>query len=101
MSDLFSTPIARNSDPETSHEAAASVKNVSDIQQKILDIFKSTNGLLHDEEIYATLKRQNVKVSTSGARTRRSELVKMNRLKDSGMRFKLATGRRAILWQLV
>ena len=92
------SPVARNTDPDTSHEAAASVRNPGLDREKVYAALGE--GPMTDEEIlerchahYATT------ISPSGARTRRAELVKEGRVADSGVRKRLHTGRRAIVWQ--
>jgi hypothetical protein len=39
--------------------------------------------------------------STSGIRTRRSEVTQKQRVRDSGARVRLSTGRHAIVWEIV
>lgn len=96
--DTGAAPVARNNDPDTSHEAAASVRNPGLDREKVYAALGE--GPMTDEEIlerchahYATT------ISPSGARTRRAELVKEGRVADSGVRKRLHTGRRAIVWQ--
>lgn len=89
--------IARNTDPETSHEAAISVSGIRVSQQHIIDVLKSY-GPATDEEIYPRLP---VKISPSGARTRRAELVAMGLVIDSGERRTTEAGRRTIVWRAV
>lgn len=89
--------IARNTDPETSHEAAISVSGIRVSQQHILDALRSY-GPATDEEIFPRLP---VPISPSGARTRRAELVAMGLVRDSGARRTTATGRKTIVWRAV
>lgn len=87
---------ARRRDPETSREAARSVENIWESQRTILELLQR-RGASTDEEIFMLVSG----MSPSGARTRRSELVKMGLVRDSGQRRKLSTGRRAIVWEVV
>ncbi len=86
---------ARATDPATSKAAAASVTRIRESQETILYLLK-TCGPMSDESIYA---RVSAGMSPSGARTRRSELVTMGRVKDSGRREKTKAGRQTIVWQ--
>jgi hypothetical protein len=100
--DLFGAH-ARATDPQTSHEAARSVK-VSRGQQIVLNEFLLYH-YLSDEQLIEALKiRQSscpdVKISDSGARSRRAELVAMGILKDSRVITTTAAGRRTIVWGL-
>lgn len=91
---------ARTTDPETSHEAAASVMNIRQSQQAIYQVLKE-HGPMDDVqlvdlyEILPGLPRQ----SASGIRTRRSELVEMGRVGWTGVKIPLASGRKARLWE--
>ena len=96
MGDLFDTPHARNTDPQTSHDAAASVKRIRENQQLILACIKRL-GPVTDEQLVKKLSFYTP-MSPSGIRTRRNELVKQGLVRDSGHREKLASGRLAILW---
>jgi len=92
---------ARTDDPDTSHEAAASVSQVrmTKTRQAILDLLKRY-GPLSDERIWDGLVYQGLdgNTSLSGARTRRSELVAAGRVYDTGERAKGKTGRNMIVW---
>jgi hypothetical protein len=89
-------PKARRSDPETSHKAAESVSNVTSAQQSIL-ILLANFGALTDEELYSLLIANGVRISQSGARTRRKELVRLNKVKEAGMG-RTVSGRASIKW---
>lgn len=86
---------ARSTDPETSWEAARSIKHLRYSQRAILDVIRRYEPV-SDEEIYRHLL---VPMSPSGARTRRKELVTMGLVRDSGRRDLTTTGRRTILWE--
>ncbi len=88
---------ARSTDPDTSHEAARSVGKIRESQQAIF-AFLREYGAHTDEEIWETFEHSGI--SPSGARTRRSELVTMGLVRDSGQRKRLQTGRRAIVWEV-
>lgn len=89
--------MARNTDPLTSHMAAASVRNIRASQQQVLDTLRDI-GQGTDEDIAAHLKSCGLAFSPSGARTRRSELATLGLVADTGMRRKLRSGRLAIVW---
>ena len=95
----YGRPAARTNDPETSHEAAESVQHVRESQAFILGIL-ATVGPLTDEEINREVKRRAVRMSDSGIRTRRSELVTQGRVEDSGLRRTTESGRRTIVWRV-
>lgn len=90
---------ARRTDPETSHAAARSVKNIGASQRKILWQLQNF-GPMTDDQIYPLVARY---MSPSGARTRRSELVAMKpaKVKDSGKRRTGTTGRKMTIWEAV
>ena len=96
------TPRARNSDPTTSHDAAATVTadTVTSTQHRILEALRA-GGPMTDEHLcmaLADVERQPV--SVSGVRTRRSELVAAGHVVDTGRRQPTRTGRTAIVWGL-
>jgi len=100
---LFSPPQpeahARRSDPETSHAAAASLSadRLRASQQEVLTIVR-LDGPIHDERLVAIARTVGLAQSVSGLRTRRSELVALGLVKDSGQRVTLRSGRASILW---
>lgn len=97
-------PRARSTDPYTSHEAAESVDNVSDVQLAILRLFArlgpfSDHGLVHTYQSFTNSGRVP-KASESGIRTRRKELQRMRLIEDNGGWVRLESGRKAILWEI-
>jgi hypothetical protein len=86
----------------TSHEAAASVTNLTATKRFILWLFDKY-GYLTDEELYAEYCRYMATgdapmASSSGVRSRRAELTQDQHLFDSGRLGKTASGRKAIIW---
>lgn len=99
-------PAARATDPQTSHEAARSVRNQTETHRRILSLFK-LNALdgLTDEELAGQWQgwvdsRGWPPVSESGLRTRRHELVILGLLQDSGDKRLTRGGRRTTVWRL-
>lgn len=98
-------PHARTTDPITSHEAAASVNNLTATKRFILWLFDKF-AYLTDEELYAHYCRYMAQgdapmASISGVRSRRAELTDEGYLRDSGRKSKTASGRSAIIWTSV
>lgn len=98
------SPRARNTDPSTSHEAAASVTNLTARRAAVLAFF-AQRGAMTDVQLAALYEPAAFlglapEQSPSGLRTRRSELVTSGRLRDSGGTAVLPSGRRAILWEV-
>jgi hypothetical protein len=89
-------PFARTTDPETSHEAAESVTNITPLKQEILQRLMTPMTDADLIEVIRTSSR--LIVTESGVRSRRAELVQAGLVKDTGARVKLATGRNAIVW---
>ncbi len=89
--------VARHSDPDTSHEAAASVKHIRRSQEVVLALLKDL-GPVTDEELYVFAQDN---MTRSGARTRRKELVDKRLVKDSGMKRLTISGRKSIVWEAV
>jgi hypothetical protein len=104
--DLFESAHARRIDPTTSHQAAASVTDLTLKQHDVYAIFLKykrggSDGLTDEEMIEYYNDDRNVSVqSESGLRTRRSELVTKGKLVDSGERRKTKSGRNSIVWKL-
>jgi len=97
-------PKARLTDPQTSHEAAESVKNLTQTQMGILNILSTVPHPLSDEEIieqYQTKVRLGVlqRASVSGIRSRRHELEVLGRVALKGFG-RTWSGRRCALWGL-
>jgi hypothetical protein len=89
---------ARRGDPRTSHDAARSLKYVTDAQSSIIDLFREF-GPMTDEQVWERL-RGRILISPSGARTRRHELVEAGLLVDSGERARTLANRHTIVWRL-
>jgi hypothetical protein len=90
---------ARKSDPQTSHDAAESVKDITSTQSFILKALRKPMtdvALVAAYGAYKTAPR----ASESGIRSRRAELVALGKVVDTGRRVKLASGRHAIVWQV-
>jgi hypothetical protein len=89
-------PHARTTDPETSHEAARSVSNITPLKHEILQRLMTP---MTDTDLYQLLTiSSRLIVTESGVRSRRAELVQAGLVVDTGQRVKLATGRNAIVW---
>lgn len=91
-------PSTRYTDPQTSHDAANSVENLTVVKQHILKILKRPRTDVELLEAYRNLKTAP-RASDSGLRTRRSELVDLGLVIDSGMRKQLESGRFAVVWE--
>lgn len=87
---------ARNSDPETSVEAADSVNpRIRESQQEVLERLRAC-GPLTDDQLVERLPR----MSPSGVRSRRSELVERGLVRDSGARAFTKSNRKTIIWEV-
>jgi len=88
---------ARNTDPSTSHEAAASVDQVTKTQEYILKVLRRPRA---DVELVAAYRNMKTapRASESGIRSRRAELVDRGLVVDTGKRVRLESGRYAIVW---
>lgn len=91
-------PKARTTDPVTSHQAARSVANQSEVQQAILSALRNY-GPMHDALLAEWQDISRLRVSESGLRTRRAELVTKGLVRDSGQRVRLPSGRSSIVWE--
>lgn len=89
--------VARSTDPVTSWQAALSVMNIRESQQAIYGALMKW-GPLTDFEI---LNRADFKISPSGCRTRRKELVDQGLVEDTARRKRTPSGRRTIIWKAV
>jgi hypothetical protein len=89
---------ARDTDPQTSHDAGDSVSDITETQSYILRVLSKKPR--NDSELiaaYRNFKRAPM-ASESGIRSRRSELVKLGSVTDTGERVVLPSGRRSIVW---
>jgi hypothetical protein len=91
---------ARNTDIETSHEAAASVTNITPTREYILKALRKPRTDSEMIEFYRGLKKAPL-ASESGLRSRRAELVEMGLVRDSGKRVRLESGRYSVVWEVV
>lgn len=92
-------PNARRTDPQTSHDAARTVDDVTATQAFIVKALTrpATDSVLIDR--YRNMKRAPL-ASESGIRSRRAELVDRGIVRDSGKRDVLPSGRKSIVWEL-
>lgn len=93
---------ARHSDPDTSHDAAASVTHLRRSQEAVRQVLATMPFGGTDEDIAwrYSLTPDTPLQSPSGLRTRRKELVKRGLVQNSGRRARLESGRQAIVWEL-
>lgn len=89
---------ARRTDPQTSHDAARSVENVTETQAFIMKALTRPATDVELVDRYRNMKRAP-RASESGIRSRRAELVDKGLIIDSGLRVVLPSGRRAIVWK--
>lgn len=97
---------ARRSDPETSKDAAASVRRIRESQADVLSVLRR-HGPVSDEELLVRYRFEQhregaciVPQSDSGIRTRRAELVRLGAVIDSGLRGTTTSGRKTVLWKV-
>lgn len=91
--------MARWSDPGTSFQAAATV-DLTKGQKIVMAAFRHKNAMT-DEELINQVAELNFKLSPSGCRSRRKELVDLEILRDSGVRAKTAHNRQTVVWEIV
>ena len=91
-----SEPVARATDPETSHAAAmVAGRRVRESQVLVLETLAA--GPMTDEEMQAALARP---MSLSGSRTRRKELTRYGLVVNTGHTRPTVLGNRSIVWQV-
>ena len=99
----MSTAHARNSDPITSHMAANSVKDFTELQKRILSLFDMSNAGLTDEELIKAYKEAFGFVwpaTDSSLRSRRSDLHHRGSLRDTGTKRLTKAGGKTIVWDI-
>ena len=90
-------PKARTSNPETSHQAAASVKNLNKTK---LFVLKALSRPRHDNAmviVYRSYKTSPM-ASDQGIKSCRAELVREGFIEDCGKRVILSSGSNSIVW---
>lgn len=98
-------PLARPSDPATSHAAARAIDNLTAHQAAVLRVLRVTGRPMTDDDIaehyarwIASGNKELPEQTASSLRTRRSELVDKGLVKDSGQRAPMRTGRPGTAW---
>ena len=97
---------ARSTDPSTSHEAAASISSdkIRASQDAVLRLLLKYPGGMTDVDLVRRYGEQRdaefPPQSPSGIRTRRHELVELEKVRDTGWKRKLPSGRSAIVWDV-
>ena len=95
---------ARNTDPQTSHDAAESVKRIEEQRRAIFALLDGTP--MCDERLIklyeAVWKYEGYPAPTpSGIRTRRHELVQRGLVEATGLKERMKTGGWGIVWRVV
>lgn len=89
-------PVARTTDPGTSHVAAGiAARRVRESQVLVLETLAA--GPMTDEEMQSALKTP---MSLSGSRTRRKELTRMGMVSDTGKTRPTVLGNPSTVWQV-
>jgi hypothetical protein len=91
--------LTRPADPQTSHDAAASLGDVRESQRTVHRLLR-TYGPATDEQLLAIAGHAGFHISPSGLRTRRHELVALDLVRDTGRRVQMRSGRMAIVWEV-
>jgi hypothetical protein len=97
-------PKARATDPQTSWDAAESVRNVTDTQAAILMLLRATP--MCDEKLIAEYRRWEridnyPAASDQGIRSRRAELVRLGLVIAAPYKELMSTNRYGQAWQVV
>lgn len=91
---------ARRTDPQTSHDAAASVRRIRESQADVLTVIRKYGPISDEGMIHAYRAMGLSWQSDSGLRTRRSELVALGAVVDSGYTIRTQSNRQSILWKV-
>ena len=89
---------ARSTDPDTSHEAARSIGEMTGKRQAVLDIIRAIRRGTDEDIVDAYHATTAPQQSASGIRTRRAELTLLGLVVDTGERKVRSSGRGAIVW---
>lgn len=92
--------VARRGDPETSWSAAQSVYGIRESQARVY-VFLSRWGAMTDEALIGVMQSNGVKMSESGVRTRRHELVNLGLVEASTEYGMTKNAGRSIKWRAV
>lgn len=93
---VYQFPRARNTDPQTSHDAAASVTGTTETQRHLLELINAEPGT--DLELMQRWPEDWGPASSSGLRTRRCELTEAGSVIDTGERRPSPSGRLCVVW---
>lgn len=91
---------ARATDPQTSHDAAASVR----LRQTHVTVYQLLRqGACTDEQLIARARSHLtlIQMSDSGIRSRRAELVRAGWARDTGQRGVTVAGRPTTIWEVI
>ena len=91
---------ARAGDPETSHEAAASVSSLTKVQKWVLYCLEHY-GPLTDEMLYKKLIWYFPDTTEQSVRSRRAELVRKGLVAHKGLYGETRNGRRCRVWEIM
>jgi hypothetical protein len=102
MASMLLRATARSTDGPTSHKAASSVTRMTRKRQDVMATFRRFGSLTDEQlvQVYGTMDDVTDQ-SESGLRTRRSELVRMELLQDTGTKRRIRSGRQAVVWGVV
>lgn len=91
---------ARRTDRQTSKDAAKSVQRIRESQADVLTVIRKY-GPVSDEQISWYYRDLGMpRQSESGLRTRRSELVALGLVVDSGQLGQTLSNRKTVLWKV-
>lgn len=94
----FTRPRARSTDPATSHAAAQSVTNATDLQRTVLELLKKHGPSTDMELAQRHADDTDEPASPSGLRTRRAELTEAGLVYDTNERRLSPSGRSCVVW---
>jgi hypothetical protein len=92
--------VARVADPETSHEAAASVENVTVVQDRILHLLDLMGPATDEQIIHQYRVAYGYDATDQSIRSRRAELVRSKHIEFSGIFGLSSSNRRSREWVL-
>jgi hypothetical protein len=91
---------ARSTDPDTSHDAARSIGEMTEVRQAVLDILRAIGPATDEDLEHAYHASSAPRQTGQSIRTRRRELVLMGLVGESGTLKRKASGRHAIVWRV-